>query len=81
MHISKKPVLPKTFQYLNRKDPISYNSAPIVFLKFLFIERVSKEERTRGGAEEEANFLWGREPNVGLDPRTQGSRFEPKADA
>ncbi|XP_073758103.1 BCLAF1 and THRAP3 family member 3 isoform X5 [Callorhinus ursinus] len=49
--------------------------------------RKKKRERERAGTqaggvgEGEAGFPWSREPDAGLDPRTLGSRLEPKADA
>ena len=57
-----------------------------LFFKILFIyltERDTAREETQagGGGEGEAGFPRIREPDVGLDPRTLGSRPEPKADA
>ena len=45
-------------------------------------ETVSEGGNTAGGVgEEEAGCQRSREPDVGLNPRTVGSRPEPKADA
>ena len=57
-----------------------------IFFKILFIylmERETAREGTQAGGvgEEEASSQWSREPDAGLDPRTLGSRPEPKADA
>ena len=63
------------------------------FFKILFIHlrermyvnggRERERARAGGGAEGEgeAGFPLSREPDMGLDPRTPGSRPEPKADA
>ena len=48
------------------------------FNRILFIYLESDEHKQVG--EEEADSLLSREPDVGLDPRTLGSRPEPKAD-
>ena len=40
-----------------------------------------RESANRGNGEGEAGSPLSREPNVGLDPRTPGSRPEPKAEA
>jgi len=46
-------------------------------------ERDTAREGTQAGGvgEGEAGFPQSREPDAGLDPRTLGSRPEPKADA
>ena len=49
---------------------------------FNFCQRENKREHEqRGGAEGEAGPSLSRMPGVGLDPRTLGSRAEPKADS
>ena len=57
-----------------------------IFLKIVFIYLTERERSRAGGAAEgervgEAGSPLSREPNVGLDHRTLGSRSEPKADA
>ena len=51
-------------------------------LSIYFKESKSERVQARGTAEEEgeADSLLSSEPNVGLDPRTLGSRPQPKAD-
>ena len=76
---------------LNRLNHPGAPEIKIFFLKILFIyltERETVREGTQAGGvgEEEAGSLlavsqWSREPDVGLFPRTLGSRPEPKADA
>jgi len=52
----------------------------LFFLKILFIY-LTERDTSRGRGKGEAGFLRGREPDVGLDPRTLRSWPEPKADA
>ena len=55
----------------------------VFFLRFYLFER-ERESRQAGEAAEgegEAGSPLSREPDVGLDPTTLGSRPEPKADA
>ena len=56
----------------------------IFFLKILFIylkETASERGNTGRGRGRGRSRLPAEEPDVGLDPRTPGSRPEPKADA
>jgi len=46
------------------------------------LTETAREGTQAGGVGEgKAGFLWSREPDAGLDPRTLGSGPEPKADA
>ena len=47
-----------------------------LFKDFIYLFIRDKEAEAEG----EAGSLWGRKPDAGLDPRTPGSRLEPKAE-
>jgi len=76
-----------TFLGLKKIFFFVYNFFPFSLSFFLsdFIYLTQRGERERaqagGEAEGEAGSLLSKEPDVGLDPRTLGSRPEPKADA
>ena len=59
-------------------NQLSHPGAPDFFLKTLLMRDKHTERQRHGQREKQA--LW-REPDVGLDPTTPGSRPEPKADA
>ena len=68
---------------------MSHPDTPILvvfFLKILFIysteiETASERGNTSRGSGRRRSRLIAQEPDVGFDPRTPGSRPEPKADA
>jgi len=52
-----------------------------IFLRFYLFICQRERESVRAQAGGAAGLLLSREPDVGLDPRTLGSRPKPKADA
>ena len=53
----------------------------ILFIYLIAIETASERGNTSRGSGRGRSRLQAEEPDVGLDPRTLGSRPEPKADA
>ena len=85
-------IAPKIICYLGSKltrdikDLYSRNYKSLFFFKILFIystkiETASKRGNTSRGSGRGRSRLPAEKPDVGLDPRTLGSRPEPKADA